>query len=118
MTITVAGEKKEYKDGLTLPELLEAENVEMPEYVTVSVNEEFIDHDAFESHALKEGDEVDTKVIGVRDGKISLSIKALSDNGRKSDDSAPRAGRPERVKIPKAEKIGTSLGDLMKDIQL
>ena len=25
MTITVAGEKKEYKDGLTLPELIEAE---------------------------------------------------------------------------------------------
>ena len=59
-----------------------------------------------------------TGSIIVRDGKISLSIKALSDNGRKSDDSAPRAGRPERVKIPKAEKIGTSLGDLMKDIKL
>ena len=27
MTITVAGEKKEYKDGLTLPELIELENV-------------------------------------------------------------------------------------------
>ena len=42
MVITVAGEKKEVKDGLTLPELIEQENVEMPEYVTVSVNEEFI----------------------------------------------------------------------------
>ena len=42
MIITVAGEKKEYKDGLTLPELLEAEKVEMPEYVTVSINEEFV----------------------------------------------------------------------------
>ena len=67
---------------------------------------------------LNEGDEVDVKVIGVRDGKISLSIKALSDSGRKSGDSAPRGGRSERVKIPKAEKIGTSLGDLMKDIKL
>ena len=28
MTITVAGEKKEYKDGLTLPELIELENVD------------------------------------------------------------------------------------------
>ena len=36
MTITVAGEKKEYKDGLTLPELIVKENVDMPEYVTVS----------------------------------------------------------------------------------
>jgi sulfur carrier protein len=42
MTITVAGEKKEYKDGLTLPELIELENVDMPEYVTVSINEEFV----------------------------------------------------------------------------
>ena len=45
MIITVAGEKKEYKDGLTLPELLTAENVEMPEYVTVSINEEFVESD-------------------------------------------------------------------------
>ena len=42
MTITVAGEKKEYKDGLTLPELIVKENVDMPEYVTVSINEEFV----------------------------------------------------------------------------
>ena len=42
MTITVAGEKKEYKDGLTLPELIELENVDMPEYVTVSINEELL----------------------------------------------------------------------------
>ena len=31
MFITVAGEKKEVKDGLTLPELIAQENVEMPE---------------------------------------------------------------------------------------
>ena len=43
MQITVAGEKKEVKDGLTLPELIEQENVETPEYVTVSINDEFID---------------------------------------------------------------------------
>ena len=42
MFITVAGEKKEVKDGLTLPELIAQENVEMPEYVTVSINEEFV----------------------------------------------------------------------------
>ena len=59
MKITVAGEKKEVAEGLTVAALIEAENVETPEYVTVSVNEEFIDHDAFESHALKEGDEVE-----------------------------------------------------------
>ena len=59
MTITVAGEKKEYKDGLTLPELIEAENVEMPEYVTVSINEEFVDSDKKESTVLKDGDTVE-----------------------------------------------------------
>ena len=59
MTITVAGEKKEYKDGLTLPELIELENVETPQYVTVSVNEEFVDSAAFDTTTLKEGDEVE-----------------------------------------------------------
>lgn len=59
MIITVAGEKKEYKDGLTLPELLSAENVEMPEYVTVSINEEFVESDKKESTVLKDGDNVE-----------------------------------------------------------
>ena len=59
MIITVAGEKKEYKDGLTLHELLTAENVEMPEYVTVSINEEFVEADKKESTVLKDGDNVE-----------------------------------------------------------
>ena len=59
MKITVSGEKKEVKDGLTLPELIELENVETPEYVTVSINEEFIDSDAKASTVLKDGDNVE-----------------------------------------------------------
>ena len=59
MKITVAGEKKEVADGLTVAALIEQENVETPEYVTVSVNEEFIDKEAFNTHALKDGDEVE-----------------------------------------------------------
>ena len=59
MVITVAGEKKEVKDGLTLPELIEQENVEMPEYVTVSINEEFIATEDKESTVLKEGDNIE-----------------------------------------------------------
>ena len=39
MKITVSGEQKEVKDGLTIAELIEQENVETPEYVSVSVNE-------------------------------------------------------------------------------
>ena len=59
MFITVAGEKKEYKDGLTLPELIAAENVDMPEYVTVSINEEFVETAKKESTVLKDGDVVE-----------------------------------------------------------
>ena len=59
MKITVSGEKKEVADGLTVSALIEQEQVETPEYVTVSVNEEFVDQDSFSSHILKEGDEVE-----------------------------------------------------------
>lgn len=59
MKITVAGEKKEYDDGLTVSKLIELENVETPQYVTVSVNEEFVDSAAFDITTLKEGDEVE-----------------------------------------------------------
>jgi len=59
MTITVAGEKKEYKDGLTLPELIELENVDMPEYVTVSINEEFVATGDKATTVLKDGDNVE-----------------------------------------------------------
>lgn len=59
MIITVAGEKKEYKDGLTLPELIEIENVETPQYVTVSINDEFVPTEEKESTILKEGDSVE-----------------------------------------------------------
>jgi len=59
MTITVAGNKKEVKDGLTLPELIQQENVETPEYVTVSINEEFVQKADEASTVLKEGDSVE-----------------------------------------------------------
>jgi sulfur carrier protein len=59
MTITVAGEKKEYKEGLTLPELIELENVDMPEYVTVSINEEFVETEKKATTVLKDGDTVE-----------------------------------------------------------
>ena len=59
MKITVTGEKKEVADGLTVAALIEQENVETPQYVTVSVNEEFIDGNAFDSTVLKDGDEVE-----------------------------------------------------------
>lgn len=59
MTITVAGNKKEVKDGLTLPELIESEKVETPQYVTVSINEEFVSKDDEAKTVLKDGDIVE-----------------------------------------------------------
>ncbi|MBR0147079.1 MAG: sulfur carrier protein ThiS [Eubacterium sp.] len=59
MKITVAGDKKEVKEGITVAELIVQENVETPQYVTVSVNEEFVEQGDFESRTLSEGDEVE-----------------------------------------------------------
>ena len=59
MIIVVSGEKKEVKDNVILPELIEQENVEMPEYATVSINEEFVASDEKETTVLKEGDVVE-----------------------------------------------------------
>lgn len=61
------------------------------------------------SEVLKEGDELSVKVIGIKDGKISLSLKALEE---KEEEIV------EEVEIPEAEEIGTSLGDLFKNIKL
>jgi sulfur carrier protein len=59
MNLIIAGEKKEFKDGISVKELIALENVETPEYVTVSLNDEFVDQDGFESTILKDGDSVE-----------------------------------------------------------
>lgn len=59
---------------------------------------------------LNAGDEVQVKVIGIKDGKISLSMKALEEPAEEEV--------VEKVEIPKAEEIGTNLGDLFKNLQL
>ena len=59
MTITVAGNKKEYEDGINLPTLIEKEQIENAEYVTVTINDDFIDRENFPTTALKEGDAVE-----------------------------------------------------------
>ena len=59
MTITVAGNKKEYPEGLTVGQLIQAENVETPLYVTVSLNDEFLDSAVRDETVLKDGDEVE-----------------------------------------------------------
>ena len=63
MTITVAGNKKEYEDGLKLTELIEKESVvediESPEYVTVTINDEFISKEDVPNTVVKDGDVVE-----------------------------------------------------------
>lgn len=59
MTISVAGNKKEYEDGLNIAQLIKQENVENAEYVTVTLNDEFIDRENFGTTVLKEGDVVE-----------------------------------------------------------
>lgn len=59
MTITVAGEKKEYEEGINVTTLIEKEDVETPEYVTVTINDEFITRDNFDTAILKDGDSVE-----------------------------------------------------------
>lgn len=59
MKITVSGTKKEVKDGLTIAELIEQEQVQTPMYVTVSVNNEFVRSQDFNTQKLADGDVVE-----------------------------------------------------------
>ena len=59
MTITVAGVKKEVADGLTVSQLITDEKVETPQYVTVTVNDDFVKSGQFEETVLKDGDSVE-----------------------------------------------------------
>ena len=59
MTITVSGTKKQVKVGLTIAELILLEKVQTPQYVTVSVNNEFVRSQDFETQTLKDGDIVE-----------------------------------------------------------
>ena len=43
MNLIIQGQKKEYDDNSSIKDILTAEKVETPEYVTVSVNDELYD---------------------------------------------------------------------------
>lgn len=60
---------------------------------------------------LKVGDTVKVKVIAIKDGKLSLSMKALNE-------TAAEDLLEEKIEIPKAEELTTTLGDLFKNIKL
>ena len=59
MKITVAGTVKDYPDGTTVEHLVQAENVEMPQYVTVTINDDFVETADHETRQLKDGDVVE-----------------------------------------------------------
>ena len=59
MTITVAGNKKEYEDGINLPTLIEKEQIDNADYVTVTINDEFVEREKFPETIIKGGDVVE-----------------------------------------------------------
>ena len=63
------------------------------------------------SVVLSVGDKVKVKVIAIKDGKLSLSMKAL-------DDVAVQEIEEEVYELPKAEEATTSLGSLFANIKL
>lgn len=58
MKITINGEAKELRDGLSITELLVVENVEMPQMVSVQLNDEFLKQDEYQATIVKEGDDI------------------------------------------------------------
>ena len=58
MKLTVSGQTKEYKEGLTVAELVVLENVETPEYATAA-NDDLHSARDFENIVLKDGDVVE-----------------------------------------------------------
>ena len=60
---------------------------------------------------LSEGDTVKVKITAIKDGKLSLSMKALND-------VAAEEVEEETFKLPETEAATTSLGSLFKNIKL
>ena len=59
MLVTVAGEKKEIAEGTPIAQLIVDEKVENPEYVTVTVNDDFVESDDFALTQIKENDSIE-----------------------------------------------------------
>ncbi|MBU5474460.1 MAG: sulfur carrier protein ThiS [Clostridiales bacterium] len=59
MKATIAGVNKEIAEGTTIAKLIVDEKVENAEYVTVTLNDDFLDKEAFETTVIKEGDNIE-----------------------------------------------------------
>ena len=60
---------------------------------------------------LQEGQKIKVKIISVKDGKISLSMRAL-------EDVAAEEVTVETFELPKSEEATTSMASLLKNIKL
>ena len=59
MKVTVAGNVKDIKEGTTIAQLVIDEKVENPEYVTVTVNDEFVENHDLENVVVKANDNIE-----------------------------------------------------------
>ena len=65
------------------------------------------------SEVLNTGDKVKVKILNTNNGKISLSMKAVEENSEVDE-----VEKVETAKYSSKEQIGTSLGDLFKNLNL
>ena len=59
MKVTIAGNVKDIAEGTTLAQLVIDEKVENPEYVTVTVNDEFVENHDLENVVIKDNDNIE-----------------------------------------------------------
>lgn len=59
MNVTINGEAKQFADELTISDLLTAESVKMPEMVSVELNGEILERDAFQATFARDGDTIE-----------------------------------------------------------
>ena len=59
MKVTIARNVKDIAEGTTLAQLVIDEKVENPEYVTVTVNDEFVENHDLENVVIKENDNIE-----------------------------------------------------------
>ena len=66
---------------------------------------------------LKAGQDVKVKVIAIKDGKLSLSMKALEPGAEEDVMRREDTSFPKDYTLPKAEDLGTSLGSLLQNLK-
>lgn len=59
MLVTIAGVKKELEQAITIAELIETEQVDNAAYVTVTLNDEFLERQQFEDIRIKDQDVIE-----------------------------------------------------------